>query len=62
MKLEDYPHLVEMKKGIEGIVFGTVEYWKQRCINLEKSIDPTYSDFERSNCSLFHKILVNKHK
>lgn len=62
MKLEDYPHLVELKKSIENIPSGTVEYWKERCINLEKSLDSTYSDFERSNCALFHTILARKEK
>jgi hypothetical protein len=59
-RLEDYPHLVEQKKKIEDMIFGTTEYWKNRAIFLEKQIDPTYSDFERSNCRNFYLILVNK--
>ena len=62
LRLEDFPHLVQMERDIRNIPFGTTEYWKQRCINREKSDDPTYSDFERSNCLRFYMILVNKHK
>lgn len=60
LKREDFPHLVELEADINKIPFGTMEYWKQRCINLEKSLDPTYSDFERSNCFHFYRLLVNK--
>lgn len=62
MKLQDYPHLVKMEEEIKALTFGTTEYWKQRCINREKMDDPTYSDFERSNCRHFYFILVNKQK
>lgn len=62
MKFEDYPHLIEMEKKIKSISFGTAEYWKERCRNLEKEIDPTYSDFERSNCRHFYMILIKKEK
>lgn len=61
-KIKDFPHLVEMEKQIKNIPFGTTEYWKQRCVNREKMDDPTYSDFERSNCANFHRILVNKER
>jgi len=60
-RFEDYPHLVKMEKRIKSIQFGTSEYWKERCTFLEKEIDPTYSDFERSNCRRFYNILLNKH-
>lgn len=59
-KLEDFPHLIDMEKEIKRLTPGTVRYWKERCINLEKSLDPTYSDFERSNCNHFYRILVKK--
>lgn len=62
MKLEDFPHLVEMKTKLEKMKFGTVEYWKARCNFLEKRIDPTYTVFEQNNCREFYKILVNKEK
>lgn len=62
LKLEDFPHLVDMKKKIESIQFGEIEYWKQRCLNREKMDDPTYSEFERDNCYLFHRILVHKER
>ena len=61
LKLENFPHLVKLKKEVESIKVGTVEYWEARATYLERSLDPTYSDFERSNCFLFHQILVNKH-
>lgn len=60
LKLEDFPHLLLLKKQIEAIPVGTKEYWEQRCINLEKSLDPTYSKFERDNCNHFWRILAKK--
>lgn len=60
LRLEDFPHLLELEKRVKAIRFGTAEYWKERCIYREKMDDPTYTDFERSNCDHFHRILVNK--
>ncbi len=60
MKLEDFPHLVKMKAKVKKIPFGTVEYWKTRCRFLEKSLDVTYSIFERENCREFYMILAKK--
>jgi len=60
MKLEDYPHLIEMEKGITKLMPSSKEYWQQRCIMLEKSLDTTYSEFERDNCFRFYRILVHK--
>ena len=60
MKLEDYPHLLELQKYISMLNINSKEYWQQRCIMLEKSLDPTYSKFERDNCYTFYKMLVNK--
>lgn len=62
MKIEDFPHLIELREQIKNVQFGTVAYWKSRCMYLEKSLDPTYSDFERSNCNSFYRILVKKEK
>lgn len=60
LQLRDFPHLVELEKQCKDINFGTTLYWKLRATYFEKSIDPTYSDFERSNCEYFHSLLVNK--
>lgn len=35
------------------------EYWEQRCIQLEISIDPTYNPKARANAREFYKTLVN---
>lgn len=53
----DYPHLVQLEKEVKQLKFDTKEYWKARAQYLEKSLDPTYSDFERDNCTYFWYIL-----
>jgi hypothetical protein len=61
-KLKDFPHLVKMEAEMKKVNPGTKEYWELRAINREKMDDPTYSDFERSNCAHFHRILVNNQR
>jgi len=60
MKLEDYPHLVEMKEKMKTLNRDSKSYWQYRCTMLEKSLDETYSKFERDNCFEFWRILANK--
>jgi hypothetical protein len=57
-KYKQYPHLAELKKECETVPFGSSKYWKLRCNYLEKTIDETYSTFERDNCREFYKILA----
>lgn len=52
--ISNYRHKINL------IPFGTLEYWKQRAIHLEKSNDPTYSKTERDNCFHCWLMLVNK--
>lgn len=60
MKLTDYPHLVQLEKEIKSLRYNSKEYWEARARNREKMDDPSYTDFERSNCRYFHSILVKK--
>jgi hypothetical protein len=60
MDKKTYPHLAELEKEAKIVSVGSAEYWKLRCRYLEKHIDPTYSDSERSNCRELYKILVNR--
>jgi hypothetical protein len=59
-KYEQFPHLLELKTQVENTQYGSREYWKLRCSYLEKTIDETYSSFERDNCREFYRMLVNK--
>ena len=61
-KYKQYPHLAELKKECETVAVGRPRYWELRCRYLEKTIDETYSTFERDNCREFYKILVNREK
>ncbi len=55
-----YPHLLELKKDCETVRFDSVKYWQMRCHYLEKTIDETYSVFERDNCREFYMILARR--
>jgi CTP:phosphocholine cytidylyltransferase-like protein len=59
-KYKEYPHLEKLKEEIKSTIYGSTEYWRLRCIYLEKAIDNTYSCFERDNCREFYMMLVNK--
>ncbi len=59
-KYQRFPHLAELKNECETVQFGSINYWKLRCTYLEKTLDETYSVFERDNCREFYKILTNR--
>jgi NTP pyrophosphatase (non-canonical NTP hydrolase) len=59
-KYVKFPHLQKLKEEIEQVPAGSKKYWQLRCIYLEKTIDETYSVFERENCREFYLMLVNK--
>lgn len=59
-RYEQHPHLAELKKECETVRAGSSQYWKLRCNYLEKTIDNTYSIFERDNCREFYKILAKR--
>ena len=49
-----------MKATLSQLKRNTKEYWEQRCIQLEVSIDPTYPAQSRSNARELYMILVKK--
>ena len=59
-KYEQFPGLLELKKECEKVKLNTKEYWKLRSQYLEKTLDQTYSLFERNNCREFYIILKNR--
>lgn len=59
-KYKQFPHLAKLKKESETVTFGSVKYWKLRCNYLEKTIEQTYSIFERDNFREFYEILANR--
>lgn len=61
-KYKQFPHLLELKKECETVTVGSIKYWKLRCNYLEKTIDETYSIFERDNCREFYMLLVKRER
>lgn len=59
-RYKQFPHLAELKNECETVVVGSSKYWKLRCNYLEKTIDETYSVFERDNCREFYRILIRR--
>lgn len=59
-KYKQFPHLQKLKEEIEKVKLNSKEYWQLRCQYLEKTIDETYTIFERDNCREFYKMLVYK--
>lgn len=59
-RFEEYPHLDLLKKEAETVTPNSKEYWKLRCRYLEKTIDETYSTFERDTCRMLYMILVKR--
>ena len=49
-----------MKQTLLTLKKSSKEYWEQRCIQLEISIDPTYTSTARSNARELYKLLQNK--
>jgi len=49
-----------MKATLQNLKKNSKEYWEQRCIQLEISIDQTYSSSARSNARELYKVLANK--
>lgn len=59
---EEFPHLAALMNEAKSVHYGSCRYWEMRCIYLEKTIDETYSVFERNNSRELYKTLVNKSK
>lgn len=60
-------HALKMKEHIKALFdeaktvkSGSTTYWQLRCLYLEKSIDPLYSDEERKNAADLHLILSRR--
>lgn len=49
-----------MKDTLGMLKKGSKEYWEQRCIQLEISLDPTYPAITRSNARELYMILVKQ--
>ena len=57
---EQIEAIKKLQKEVDTCSPNTLKYWKLRCRYLEKSIDPTYGQFERDNCFNFYRTLVKK--
>lgn len=59
-------HIQKLVDEAKTIKVNSVEYWKLRATYLQRVIDPTYSEQEKENCLMLHRILerreVNKYK
>ena len=52
--------LKALEDEAKSVRAGSVTYWQLRCLYLEKSIDPTYSEDERRNAANLHYILSRR--
>lgn len=57
-KMKD--HIKDLFDEAKTVKSGSITYWQLRCLYLEKSIDPTYSDEERKNASSLYYILSRR--
>jgi len=60
MDAQEKSQFLMTKATLQNLKRNSKEYWEQRCIQLEISIDPTYTASARAYARELYKTLVNK--
>jgi hypothetical protein len=53
-------HIQKLIDEARTVPADSKQYWKLRAKYLQRFIDPTYSDQEKENCFMLHRILENR--